>query len=822
MLALKPLRSKAAGVADLLCFAALIDGGVVLTKEGALIAGWFFRGPDVASMTPEEKNYRVARLNTALAGRGSGWAWWFDASRLAAASYPSPTASHFPDPISAMIDGERRRQFLREGAHFETEHALTIMYTPPLRRQSRIVEWVYDDDDPEAQPPPSDRHIAMFNRVRDEIEDVLGDLLQLRRMGSFTIDGGGGTSPRMQDELVNYLHYCVTGQLTGIDIPNCAMYLDALIGGQELWTGDTPRIGETFIACVAIEGFPSASWPFMTETHDKVPVAHRFSSRFIALDQHLAISELHAYRRRWGQWKRSFLRQVFRTPGGYVNEDAATMERQAESAITDANSALVSFGYYTPVLTLMGPNRAELMDGARALAREIGREGFACRVETVNTMEAWLGSIPGHSHPNVRRPLIHSLNLADLAPASSKYAGRDIYPSPQFPANSPPLMHAATTGATPFRLNLHVGDVGHTLVLGPTGAGKSTLLCMIAAQFLRYEAARITVFDKGRSMLALALAVAGRHYELTTEDGVTGICPLAFTHEDTEAAWAEDWIAACCELQTGSPPSPAQTQQIRRAITILAQGEGGEGRTLTDFCATVQDQAVRDAMRYYTLGNPLGNLLDARADGIAGSHLTVFELDEVMGFGPRGAIPVLLTLFRRFERSLTGAPALLILDEAWVMLGHNVFAAKLREWLKTLRKANCAVVLATQSLSDAARSDQLDVLLESCPTKILLPNEEATRAGTPQVMGPRDLYALFGLNAVEIDIIANAAKKRDYYVISPEGRRLIDLGLGPIALAFAGVSAKEDVARIKELAASHGEGWPSIWLEEKGVSDEPV
>jgi type IV secretion system protein VirB4 len=154
-----------------------------------------------------------------------------------------------------------------------------------------------------------------------------------------------------------------------------------------------------------------------------------------------------------------------------------------------------------------------------------------------------------------------------------------------------------------------------------------------------------------------------------------------------------------------------------------------------------------------------------------------------------------------------------------MMLGHPVFAEKIREWLKTLRKANCAVVLATQSLSDAARSGQLDVLLESCPTKILLPNEEATRGGTDQVMGPRDLYTLFGLNAVEIDIIATATKKREYYVISPEGRRLIDLGLGPIALAFAGVSAKEDVARIKALAATHGDAWPAQWLQEKGIAD---
>jgi type IV secretory pathway VirB4 component len=302
---------------------------------------------------------------------------------------------------------------------------------------------------------------------------------------------------------------------------------------------------------------------------------------------------------------------------------------------------------------------------------------------------------------------------------------------------------------------------------------------------------------------------------LSADAGSSGLCPLAFIDDDAEAGWAEDWIASCFALQTGAAPNPHQSGQIARAVAILRQSR--DGRTLTDFCATVQDIAVRDAMRPYTLGHSLGHLLDARADGIAARHLTVFELDEVMSLGPRGALPVLLVLFRRFERSLTGAPALLILDEAWMMLGHKVFGEKIREWLKTLRKANCAVVLATQSLSDAARSGQLDVLLESCPTKILLPNEEALRTGTDRVIGPRDLYTLFGLNEVEIDIIAGAAKKREYYVISPEGRRLIDLGLGPIALAFAGVSSKEDVARIKALRDAEGDDWPSAWLQEKGI-----
>jgi type IV secretion system protein TrbE len=134
-----------------------------------------------------------------------------------------------------------------------------------------------------------------------------------------------------------------------------------------------------------------------------------------------------------------------------------------------------------------------------------------------------------------------------------------------------------------------------------------------------------------------------------------------------------------------------------------------------------------------------------------------------------------------------------------------------------LRKANCAVVLATQSLSDAVKSGLLDVLIEACATKMLLPNEEADKEGTEQFPGPRDYYALFGLNNVQIDIVKTAIKKRQYYYMSADGRRLFDLGLGPMALAFCAVSSKEDVARVCELEAEHGKAWPYRWLEEREV-----
>ena len=166
----------------------------------------------------------------------------------------------------------------------------------------------------------------------------------------------------------------------------------------------------------------------------------------------------------------------------------------------------------------------------------------------------------------------------------------------------------------PFRLNLHVADVGHTLIFGPTGAGKSTLLAVIAAQFLRYPSAKITAFDKGRSLLALAYGVGGRHYDLGGERGI-GLAPLAALETESDLAFAGDWIESAYSLQAGSAPSPRQKHEIHRALLLLRDAPAH--RSLTDFVTTVQDESVRAALAPYTLDGPLGSLLDARSDGVS-------------------------------------------------------------------------------------------------------------------------------------------------------------------------------------------------------------
>jgi type IV secretion/conjugal transfer VirB4 family ATPase len=819
MLGLKRFRSGVAGLPDLLNWAALIDNGIIQGKDGSLLAGWSYAGPDSANTSPEAREYTCTQINAALARLGSGWVSWHEAVRVQAAEYPDRSESFFPDRISGLIEEERRAQFEAEAAHFESSYAFFVMYTPPLVAKSRLAELVYDDTAAGKKSPSAlgDKLLVQFKRACADLEDALSTVLRMERLG-LRIERDGTGRPQIHDDLVNWLRLCLSGEWTDMIIPPYGAYCDVYMAGAELWNGELPVLGDKHICAVGIEGFPSSSFPACMAFLDVMPFAFRFSTRFIYLDQHEALTMLGRYRRQWRQKVRGFWSQVFRTQGGIVNEDALLMAAQSEQAMSEAQGGQVTYGFYTPVVLVTDATKETAMERARLVVRELRRAGFVARVETVNSMEAWLGSVPGHPLPNIRRPMVHTLNLSDLVLTSSIWTGVPRCPSPLYPPNSPPLLYAATLGATPFRLNLHVDDLGHTLIFGPTGAGKSVLLGTLAAQFLRYPDATVCCFDKGRSMWTLAEAVGGKHYDIGADEAPVALQPLAYLSTENELLWAADYIAICFELQANRPPTVEQRAEIHKALRLLASSPT---RSFTEFCVQVQDSEIKSALDYYTIAGPLGHLLDANDEaGGVPAKFTVYELDSLMSSGSeKNVLPVLLVLFRWFERSLTGQPALLIIDEAWVLLSHPVFSEKIREWLKTLRKANCSVVLASQSLSDASKSGIMDVLMESTATKIFLPNEEACRSGGDRgdVLGPREIYQMFGLNDEEIETIRTATRKRQYYFSSSEGRRLFELGLGPVALAFLAVSDKETLGHLRLLKAMHGDAWPVIWLQERGV-----
>lgn len=791
MLNLAEYRDRAASLADYLPWAALVAPGVVLNKDGSFQRTARYRGPDLDSATAHELVAFTARVNNVLKRFGSGWALFFEADRAATAHYP---ASTWRDPVAWLVDEERRALFEEAGSHFESRFFLTFAYLPPTHQVGRAEQLFIKRPDGDAGTSYAER-LDGFIVETDRALDLLAGLMP----EAAWLDDG---------ETLTYLHGTISPKRHAVAVPTTPAYLDAVLPDAPLSGGLAPRLGESHLRTLTVRGFPNMTEPGLLDELNRLGVAYRWATRFLPLDKADATKTLTGYRRRWFAKRKSIaalLKEVL------TNEASALVDTDADNKAADADAALqelgaddVAFGYLTTTVTVMDVDANAAEEGLRATERVINGRGFVTIRETVNAVEAWLSSLPGHAYANVRQPIVHTLNLAHMTPLSAVWAG----PARNDHLDGQALITATTEGATPFRLVTHQGDVGHTLVVGPTGAGKSVLLALMALQFRRYADAQVFVFDKGGSARAATAALGGDHYDLGAEDGI-GFQPLARINREADAAWALDWLAGLVAHE-GAAVTPEVKDALWAALQSLASAPVAE-RTLTGLSLLLSDQALVRALAPFTLEGPHGRLLDAEEERLDEADVQTFEMEELMHAKARVA-PVLTYLFHRLEARFDGRPTLLVLDEAWVFLDDPLFAARIREWLKVLRKKNVAVVFATQSLADVAASAIAPAVIESCPSRIFLPNERA------QEPGQAAAYDQFGLNARQIEIIARATPKRDYYFQSPRGDRLFDLELGPVALAFCAAAGPDDQRQIARLSReAERDGFAAAYLRERGL-----
>ena len=796
MLNLAEYRKHPASLADFLPWAALVAEGVVLNKDGSFQRTARFRGPDLDSATPAELVGVTARLNNALRRLGSGWAIFVEAQRIAARTYPR---SSFPDAASALVDLERQDAFEEAGAHFESRYFLTFVWLPPAEDASRIEGFLYEGRAQTGVDPWEllRGFVDRTNRVLQLVEGFMPEVGWLETQ-----------------ETLTYLHSTISTRQQRVRVPETPMHLDVLLADESLAGGLEPRLGDRHLRTLTVVGFPTATHPGILDELNRLAFPYRWSTRAILLDKTEAVKLLTKIRRQWFAKRKSIaaiLKEVMTNEAStLVDSDAANKAADADLALQELGSDDVGEAYVTATVTVWDEFAPLAAEKLRLVEKVIQGRDFTCMPEGVNAIEAWLGSLPGHAYANVRQPPVSTLNLAHMIPLSAVWAG----PARDEHFKAPPLFFGKTEGSTPFRFSLHVGDVGHTLIVGPTGAGKSVLLSLMAMQFRRYRHNQIFAFDFGGSIRTAALACGGDWHDLggslsAGSEHSVSLQPLARIDDPFERAWAAEWVIAILAKE-GVTISPTAKEHVWSALTSLASSPVQE-RTITGLAVLLQSTALKQALQPYCVGGPSGRLLDAEGEQLGFASVQAFETEGLIG---AAAAPAVLTyLFHRIEGRLDGRPTLLIIDEGWLVLDDPAFAQQLREWLKTLRKKNASVVFATQSLSDIDGSNIAPAIVESCPTRIFLPNE---RAIEPQITA---IYRRFGLNDRQIEIIARATPKRDYYCQSRRGNRLFELGLGPVALAFCAASSKSDHAAIERLLAEHGrEAFARAWLTERDLA----
>ncbi len=794
-------RRRETSLTDYLPWAVMAAPGVILNKDGSFQRSYRYRGPDLESATEAELLAISARLNTILKRFGSGWALFFDAERIPARDYP---AGQFDDAASWLVDEERRSQFETAAAHYESRYVLTFLYLPPPEIADRAGGVFFEKPPHEKSNHEPRAHLRHFLTETDRAAELMSTILP--------------ECAALDDSAtLTYLHSTVSARRHRVDLPDLPVQLDALMCDTPLAGGVAPRLGDHHLRVLSMLGFPGTTMPGILDSLNDLGFAYRWMTRWIALEKQAATKGLTRLRRQWFAKRKSVaavLREVM------FNRETALVDSDAENKTVDADAALqelgaddVAFGHLTMTLIVSDPDPASADEKLLALERILNARGFVTIRESLNAVEAWLGSLPGHAYANVRQPIVHTLNLVHLMPVSAVWAG----PRHNAHLAAPPLMVTETRGSTPFRLDLHIGDVGHTLIVGPTGSGKSVLLAMLALQFRRFIGAQIFSFDKGRSLKASLLAMGGTAFDLGLDQGFA-FQPLSAIDRPAGIAFARDWVLDLLS-QEGADMTPETKDAVWSALQSLASARPEE-RTLTGLAILIQSNQLSQALTPYTLEGAYGRLLDAAEDKLTLADVMHFELDGLMQT-KAVIVPVLTYLFHRLEARFGAAvkdaegtrPSLLILDEAWAFLDNPLFAARIREWLKVLRKKNVAVVFATQSLADIEGSTIAPALLESCPTRIFLPND---RAIEPQAAS---IYQRFGLNHRQIGLLAAATPKRDYYVQTARGNRLFSLGLGPIALALAGSSSGDEQRLIDRLIEDHPEeAFAPAFLRAKGLN----
>lgn len=409
MMNLAEYRRTVTRLADFLPWAALIGEGVMINKDGSLQRSARFRGPDLESSVPAELIAVAGRLNNAFRRLGSGWAIFVEAQRHPVGAY---SASRFPDAASALVDAERKADFEEDSAHFESSYFLTFVYLPPAEDAARAEAWLYEGK--------GDKGVDAWEVLRGFVDrtDRILQLIETFMPECRWLDDG---------ETLTYLHSCVSTKRHRVRVPEIPMHLDAVLADQPLTGGLEPRLGAAHLRVLTIVGFPTATTPGLLDELNRLAFPYRWSTRAILLDKTDATRLLTKIRRQWFSKRKSIaaiLKEVMTNEASVlVDTDAANKASDADLALQELGADYAGQAYVTATVTVWDDDPRIAAEKLRLVEKIIQGRDFTAMPETINAVDAWLGSLPGHVYANVRQPPISTLNLAHMIPLSAVWAG---------------------------------------------------------------------------------------------------------------------------------------------------------------------------------------------------------------------------------------------------------------------------------------------------------------------------------------------------------------------------------------------------------------
>jgi|TARA_R110002167_G_scaffold184717_1_gene385211 type IV secretory pathway VirB4 component len=797
--------SKHESYCNLLTYSLLLEDGIILHKDGALSMSYTYIGPDIESETDGSVDGLSAKIIHSLSQLEEGWMYETNLISSIAPGYSK--TDNFRDVVSEIIDVEREYLFQTDEMVYKTETVITFSYNQTNEQIERLKNFSIDRPDIENASGLRE----MLYKFKQSVEAITS------LMGAYNIHCN-----RLTDsETLSYLFNCINIKNEKITGAKYNMFLDSFLVEQDMRPGMDIMIGNKHVSVLSLDDMPSEHYPTILDELSQLRAEFRWSTRFTPLPFEEASR---IFKRKVNDWDAKevglsgILSQLMGKYDHKRDKHAQEMKAQTEHAQM-RQSAGDLFGYMNSTIIVYHEDPRRVEETVALITKTIKTKGFSkVRLETLNATEAFLGSLPSHGGYNPRKIPVSIEFVADLFPTTGIYQGQPYAPNPSIGHDKPPLLETMTRGSRKFSFNLHHNDVAHTGIYGPTGTGKSILLSMMmAAWFRKYAGVRVIGSDYNYGLLGTTLALNGSYIDILSDD--IKLSPfIGVDDENYRKGFLNRWLLNVLELTSNEKSTSKQKTALIEALERLA-GMSENDHNFTRFIAQLDDDEMQVTFKTFVQGVPNDVLSGNSKDDVFTGDLVLFEKKNILELSKHLKVPILEYIYFKQRKMVQDnpGPTIMIIDEASFEMSDPILSPYFMDTLKTGRHNDIGLVFATQSPEDIHLLGSPSRVQDNLRTQIFLPNQKALH---DKIVN--QVYLNVGMNEQEIQLIANAVPKREYYVKQTLGNKLMRLDVGPVALAFIGMTIR-DKEKLEEMKATmdlNDPGWALEWLKKCGLNDE--
>lgn len=762
-----------------------------LTKSGDLGMVLRITGVDYESLDYSEQAYAVKRLEAALKQFGPGFHVY---QYLLKTNRPEVPFAAYDDPI-VQTGQARREQLFREKADrlFEIEIYYCVLIEGTRSKTGFAAAFQQLMHDPEGgwnELRAQFSNTRVKKLLRSQIERDLARLEQ--RVQAFVSQLADYVRIEALDEkdqfrffrrLLNYDDWRIAGE------PKHSQFLDYQVANSLLEPErDHLHVGDDYVRIVTMKEAIGETRPLSLDALLKIPANFIAVSEWVPLSAAVAHKEVNKRRRHFNISKTGFVSQLGNDPVK-TNPRDVLVDESKQADIEDLGDCLralgegQSLGEFSLTIVLYGKERQAVDSLVGEFAGVFTNADGTLFAETYNQLNAYFAIVPGNYAFNLRRLLLLNSNYADLSFLFTILPGQKVNAH----LGAEYLAVLETDNATPYYLNLHCGEVAHTLILGMTGSGKSYLCNFLLQNAQKYQPLTF-IFDIGGGFEALTHIFGGSHLNVGREERDFTINPFSLAPTKENQQFLFSLLRVLIE-GTGERYRLDFKDEIKlwNAIDRIYMLEPGQ-RTLSNLSNIVGE--LKDRLHRWTRAGQYGFLFDNAEDTLSFRNFQSFNFTG-WGDAPELLEPLLFYILHRASQEICDPRRLatfkvFLMDEAWLFMRNQVIRDYIVQAQKMWRKHNAAMILATQSVKELQESGMLHIVAESCPTKIFLANPEMNV----------DVYReAFHLNDTEIDLIAALVPPGQMLIRKSQSSKKVRLQVDSVTHWMAVNSAKANLRR---------------------------